>query len=1056
MFSKFFIERPILANVIAVVTVIMGLVALYALPVEQFPNITPPTVLVTTTYPGASPEVVASTVAQPIEQQVNGVENMMYMSSTSAANGSYSLTITFNIGTDTNTAQILVQNRVAVALPQLPTEVQLQGVTTKKQSTSIVMFVVLSSPNGTYDELFLNNFASINISDELSRIPGVGDVRNVPGNSYSMRVWLNADEMKSHGVSAQDVINAIRQQNAQVAAGQIGQPPGPPGQVFQFTVQTLGRLSDPAQFENIVLKTAPPSQAAQQTAPSGVPVNSGVNAGRITRLKDVARIELGGQTYDQFFQLNGKPAAGIAISQLPGANALDIAKRIRARMEELKRTFPAGVTYKIPFDTTLFVAQAVSDVYWTLFEAGLLVLAVIVLFLQDWRAVLVPATTIPVTIIGTFIAMAALGFTVNMLTLFGIILAIGIVIDDAIVIVEAAAHNIERGMNSKDAAIHAMDELLGPIIGITLVLMAVFIPAAFLSGITGQLYRQFALTIAATALISAINAVTLKPTQCAQWLRLPNPRKNIVFRVFNIGYEWVETRYLHTLHWTVQHIGMMLVAFAFFLAAAIGMYLSLPAGFLPVDDQGYAIVSALLPDAASLERTRQVTDRINRIIDETPGVATHVSIGGNSILDGSAIPNAATFFVQFKPWDKRTRREESLDGILANLRGEFAKIEEAIVVVFPPPAIRGLGVAGGFQMVLEDHRGANITQLANVAAALVDEGNARSDLASLTTTFRANVPQIYVDVDREKAEVLNVPLDGVFATLGAYLGSTFVNNFNKFGRTFQVRVQGQPEFRTKPEDIENLNVANKNGGMVPLGTLASVEHRAGPQVINRYNLYPSAAINGQAAPGFSSGQALTTMEQLAANALPSGFGFDWTGMSYQEKQASGQAFYAFGFAIMLVYLVLAAQYESLTSPAAVISVVPVALLGAALAAALRGIDNNVYVQIGIVLIIALASKNAILVVDYARELRAQGKSIRDAAVEAGHRRFRPILMTSFAFILGTVPLVIASGAAAASRQALGTAVFGGMLVATILSVAFVPVFYVVWQSLSERVHWKKR
>ena len=1034
MFSRFFIERPIFANVIALVTMIIGAVALLKLPVEQFPQITPPTVMVSTIYPGASAQVVADTVAAPIEQQVNGVEKMLYMSSTSANDGSYALTVTFDVGTNLDMAQVLVQNRVAMATPSLPQEVTRQGVTVQKQSTSIILFVNLTSTDEHYDDLYLSNYATLNIRDELSRIDGVGDISVHGAASYSMRLWLDPEKLKAHSLTTQDVVSAIQEQNVQVAAGQIGQPPAPPGQNFQYTIRTLGRLSDVVEFENIILKTT---------------VDKNLGA-RIIRVKDVARVELGAQVYDQYFQKNGNPAAGIGVYQLPGANALDVAKKVRQKMDELKKSFPRGLEYSIPFDTTKFVSASIDEVYKTLFEAGLLVLIVILVFLQDWRAVLVPATTVPVTIVGAFAAMAALGFTVNMLTLFGLILAIGIVVDDAIVIVENAAHHIEKDkVSAKEATIRAMAEITGPVIGITLVLMAVFLPTAFLGGITGQLYRQFALTIAATAVISAINAMTLKPAQCASFLRAAPEHRGWFFRGFNSAYNHFEHFYVGIVGWMVRHSVTMLVVFAGLISLTLWGFISLPTGFLPTEDQGYVVVSAQLPDAASQERTREVTDKLNSIIGKTPGIADWITIGGYSLLDGTGASNVAAFFVVFKDWKDRTDPNLSQDAILANLRRQFYGIQDALVVTFAPPAIQGLGVAGGFQMQLEDRGGAGLIQLQQLAAEMVRDGNTQTGLRALNTTFRASVPQLYADVDRVKAKSLNIPLNNVFATLQTYLGSSYVNDFNKFGRTYQVRVQADPSFRAKAGDIRGLDVRTNDGKMVPLSTLVDVQDTLGPLVINRYNLYPSAAINGEAALGRSSGEALKLMEQMAAQKLPMSMGFEWTGMSYQEKKVGGEAFMIFGLAVLLVYLVLCAQYESWLNPAAVILVVPLALLGAAIAVAVRHMDNNVYTQIGIVLLIALASKNAILIVEFARDLRAQGKDIAEAAITAARMRFRPILMTSFAFILGVYPLVAATGAGAASRRALGTAVFGGMLASTFLAVLFVPVFYVTCQRLSE-------
>jgi HAE1 family hydrophobic/amphiphilic exporter-1 len=1033
MFSRFFIERPIFANVIAIVTIIIGLVALYVLPVEQYPEITPPTVRVTANYPGANADVVAATVAAPIEQQVNGVENMLYMSSTSSSDGSYSLTITFDIGTDLDDAQVLVQNRVSIAESQLPEEVRRQGVTTKKQSTNIILVISLNSPDETYDNLFLANYATLRVRDELSRVRGVGDVTVFGTGNYSMRIWLDPQKLKARGLTTEDVMDVIREQNVQVAAGQIGQPPIDDELAFQYTVTTLGRLSDVEQFEAIIVKTG--------------------EGGRLTRLKDVARVELGAQTYDQFNLRQGKSTANIGIYQLPGSNALDVATEVRAAMEGIKKSFPQDMEYNVPLDTTLFVDASIHEVYKTLIEAGILVLIVILVFLQDWRAVLIPATTVPVTIIGAFAAMAALGFTVNMLTLFGLILAIGIVVDDAIVIVENAAHHIEEGMEPKPATIKAMDEVLGPIIGITLVLMAVFIPASVQGGITGQLYRQFALTIAATALISAINAVTLKPAQCAMWLRAPSGRKNIFARAFNRVYGWIEAVYTAIVRVLVRHVFAVMLLFAATVVWAGWWYLRVPTGFFPTEDQGYILASVQLPDAASQARTREVSERIDDILVDTEGVSDWFTIGGLSLLDNSSASNAATMFITFDDWNERLKQGRTLEAILDELRADFGQIKEAVVFPFAPPAIRGLGVRGGFEMIIEDRGGVGRDALYQVVLETVEDARSQSGLAALNTTFRPGVPQLYVDIDRTKVKTLDVPLSSVFSTLQAYLGSAYVNDFNKFGRIYQVRLQAESQFRAEPDDIRRLEVRNRHGEMVPLGTLATVSKSFGPQTINRFNLYPMASVTGEPAPGYSTGDALQLMEQIAAENLSDQMGYDWTGMAYQEKKIGGEAVFIFGMAVLLVYLVLAAQYESWFIPWAVILVVPLGLLGAVAAVSLRNMDNNLYTQIGIVLIIALASKNAILIVEFARDIRARGTGILDAAVEASRLRFRPILMTSFAFILGVVPLVVADGAGAAGQRALGTAVFGGMIASTVLAVFFVPVFYVIFQSMAE---WWKR
>ncbi len=1028
MISRFFIDRPVFANVIAVVTILLGVVALYRLPVERYPAITPPTVVVSAGYPGADAKVVADTVAAPIEQQVNGVENMMYMSSTSSADGTYSLTITFEIGTNLADAQVLVQNRVAIADPSLPEEVRRQGVSVKKQSSNIILAISLTSPSKKYDGLFLSNYATLRLRDELSRVDGVGEVMVRGVGAYAMRIWLDPDRLASHQLTTQDVTAALSRQNVQVAAGQIGQPPSPDGQRFQMTVTTLGRLSDPAQFEGIVVKSG--------------------NTGQIVYLRDVSRIELGAQNYDSFASRNGMDAANLLVYQLPGSNAIDVAHAVHVAMEKIKPSLPEGMEYSIPFDTTKFVEAAIHEVYKTLFEAGVLVLIVILVFLQSWRALLIPATTVPVTIIGAFAFMPALDFTVNMLTLFGLVLAIGIVVDDAIVIVENATHHIENGMAPREATIQAMNEVTGPVMAITLVLMAVFLPTAFMGGITGQLYRQFALTIAATAFISAVNALTLKPAQCAVYLK-PYKGKNIFTRAFDFFYKPVEWLYTWIVGQLLRVWWLVLVVFVGLATFTGWWYQRTPTGFLPTEDQGYVIIAVQLPDAASLDRTREVIDKMNAIFANTEGVKHWFVLGGFSLLDGTNSSNAATAFAAWTDWSERTTPELSQEALVNRLRGEFAKIQEPFVLVLVPPSIQGLGVAGGFQMQVEDREGVGANVLQERTQAIIDEAKKRPEIGGAASTYRAGVPQLYLNIDRVKAERMGVMLDDIFATLQANLGSVYVNDFNKFDRTYQVRVQADARFRGDPGRLRRLEVRNRTGGRVPLATLLSPETRIGPQSITRYNLYQTASINGGAAPGVSSGEALKTMESVAAEVLPRSMGFDWTGVAYQENRVSGEALIVYALAVFLVYLVLAAQYESWLLPLAVILVVPLGLLGVVAAVNIRGTDNNLYTQIGVVLIIGLASKNAILIVEFARELRLRGRSIHAAAVEASRMRFRPILMTSFAFILGVLPLVWATGAAAASRQALGTAVFGGMITATVLAVFFVPVFYVAIQGLIE-------
>lgn len=1030
MFSRFFIERPIFATVLSIVIVMAGAVTLGGLPIAQYPEITPPTVEVSATYPGANATVVSETVAAPIEQQVNGVENMIYMSSVSSSDGSYNLTVSFEVGTDLDMAQVLVQNRVKLAEPNLPEDVKRQGVNTKKKSTNIILFISLVSPTGQYDEIFLSNYATLNLKDALARIPGVGEVMIFPPSDYSMRIWLDPEQLKSRRLTTQDVLSAISEQNVQVAAGQIGQPPAPAGQSFQFPVNVLGRLTDVEQFEDIIVKTS--------------------KDGRITRLREVARVELGGKTYDVTSRLSGATSAAVAIYQLPGANALDVAMQVRAAMEDMSRLFPEGMKYEIPYDTTIFVEQSIEEVYSTLFQAAALVFLVLFVFLQDWRATVIPAVAIPVSLIGTFAVMGMMGFSLNMLTLFGLVLAIGVVVDDAIVVVEASATKIEGGLSPREAAIAAMNEVSGPVVATTLVLLAVFVPAAFLPGITGEMNRQFALTIAVATVFSSVNALTMSPALCGLMLRKQPAQKHAFFRGFDRFFTKLEGRYGALTTGVVSRSRTMMLAFFALAGLTVWLFGGVPTGFLPIEDQGYVLVNVQLPDAASLERTNAVLDEIDGILEKMPGVADWVSLGGFSMLDNTNVSNAATVFVVMEPWEDRTDPETSQLGILRRLGQAFQGIQEAIVFAFPPPAIPGLGVAGGFQMQLQDRGGTGLQTLDQMKAELIADGNAQSGLEGLNSTFRADVPQLFAEVDREKAKKLGISLDNVFGTLQAYLGSAYVNDFNKFGRTWQVKVQADHQYRIEPSDIRRLETRDADGHMIPLGTLVDVERSFGPQSILRYNLYPAASITGAAAAGFSSGQALQLMEDMAATKLPTSVGFEWTGMSYQERKVGSEAFVVFGLAITLVFLVLAAQYESWSAPAAVILVVPLALLGIVIALSIRGFDNNVYTQIGIVLLIALASKNAILIVEFAREERFQGKSILEAAATSARLRFRPILMTAISSIAGFMPLIVASGAGAASRQAIGTAVIGGMTAATIMSLVFTPVFFVVMQKISER------
>jgi hydrophobic/amphiphilic exporter-1 (mainly G- bacteria), HAE1 family len=1041
MISRFFIDRPVLANVLALVFILIGLVSLIQLPTAEYPNVVPPTIQVTTRYPGASAKTLVDTVALPIEQQVNGVEDMLYMQSTSASDGTYTLTVTFAIGTDPDKAQILVQNQVSAALSSLPPAVQSQGVTTAKKSSSILEFIALTSPDSRYDSLFLSNYAVISVQNELARLKGVGGVTIFGAGQYAMRIWMNPDLLQTRGLTPQDVINAIQEQSQEVAAGQAGAPPAAKGQDFQYTLDLKGRLDDPTEFENIIVKA------------------SGTNGGQLTRIRDIGRVELGAQTYSEAFNLDGRPAAGIGISLLPDANAIAVADAVKAKMDALAKSFPPDLVYVTPYDTTKFVRAAITEVYKTLIEAAVLVLIVILVFLQDWRAMLVPATTVPVTIIGAFAAMAALGFTINLATLFAIVLAIGIVVDDAIVIVEGVSRYVEQGIPGREAAGRAMDDLTGPVIGITLVLMSVFIPAAFIPGLTGQLYRQFALVIAATAFISAINAMTLKPTQSALWLRPPVPleRRNRFYRGFNAVFGATERAYVRLVSAMTRHSATMVLLALVLVGIAVWGLTRVPTAFLPDEDQGYLIVSAQLPDGAAQERTDAVMQKISEIAKNVPGVDQVVTVSGVSVLDNFAsLANAGVAFVVLNDWNTRLKQKgQDIRSVTQNMNRSLQTVTQAVVFALAPPPIQGIGNVGGFTTQVEIRNGDfDYTLLQNLTDAVIAAGNAQSALQRLGTTFRVGAPQLNVIVDRTKAETLGITVGNVFSALSTYVGSDFAAQFNKFGHVFQVYTQALPDYRASADDIRNLKVKAGNGTMTPIGTVVDIKEVQGPLLISLYNLYPSATVVGSPAPGFSSGEALDIMDQIGAQVLPPGTGYDWTAMSYQEKLVGSQIYFVFGLGVLLVYFVLAGQYESWILPLSVILGVPLALLGTVGALTILGAANDLYTQIGLVLLIALGSKNAILVVEYARQRRAEGMDIVAAAVEGARLRLRPILMTSFAFILGVFPLVIATGAGAGARRSIGLAVFSGMIASTCLVVVFVPSFYVVMQRMQER--WKGR
>ncbi|MBA4105355.1 MAG: hydrophobe/amphiphile efflux-1 family RND transporter [Pirellula sp.] len=1072
--AKFFIDRPIFAAVISVIITLAGGIAVTTLPVAQYPEITPPTVQVTCFYPGASSNVVAETVAAPIEQQVIGVENMLYMSSQSTNDGGYNLTVTFAVGTNLDMAQVLVQNRVNLALPTLPSEVKQTGVSVKKKSPSILLVVNLISPNGTYDQLYLSNYATINLRDELAQIKGVGDVTFLGQLDYSMRAWLDPDKVAARNLSASDIVAALREQNVQVAAGALGRPPIPTGQAFQYTLTTLGRLTTPEEFGEIVVKTG--------------------TAGETTRLRELVTdvredesgakfggIQLGAKVEDTSCRLDGQPSVGLAIFQQPGSNALSTAEAIRARMSELKRSFPPDVDYAIVYDTTPFIDESIHEVFKALRDAILLVALVVLAFLQSWRATVIPLIAVPVAIVGTFAVMMGLGFSLNNLSLFGLVLAIGIVVDDAIVVVEAVEHHIAHGLSAKEAAHKAMGEVTGPIIAISLVLMCVFIPCAFISGITGQFFRQFALTIAVSTFFSAVNSLTLSPALCALLLkpkeeqrdplsRLLNLALGWFFNLFNAGFAKASDVYSRTVGLMLRGSIVVLAVYAGLLYLTYLGFTSVPTGFIPSQDKGYLLVDVRLPDSASLERTMAVMNQVEQIARGTgkaessdegahgtggeggiPGIVHTIAISGQSIVQNAIGSNYGTVYVILDEFEHRHGAEFGADAIATKLRAAcYQEVQEASVAVFGAPPVDGLGSAGGFKIMVRDLTGLGFDALQEAADGLAASGNEQPGLVGLFSAFRARTPQMYVDVDRVRCKAMGVPLNEAFMTLQLYLGGYYTNDFNQFGRTWQVNLQGDPRYRLNPEQVRQLKVRNLSGEMVPLGSVASVTEISGPALVVRYNGKTAAAINGGSLPGVSSGTVINTMEGLGQSELPQGMDFQWTELTLLQILAGNTAMIVFALAVVLVFLVLAAQYESLSLPFAVILVVPMCLLCSVIGVALAGMDMNIFVQIGLVVLVGLASKNAILIVEFAKEKSAHGASPRDATLEACRLRLRPIIMTSLAFILGVVPLALAVGAGAEMRRALGIAVFSGMLGVTLFGIFLTPVFYYVVVSLTSR------
>jgi HAE1 family hydrophobic/amphiphilic exporter-1 len=1038
MLAEFPVRRPIVSVVISILIVIMGVVSYPTLPIAQYPDITPPVIQVTTNYPGASAQVVADTVASPIEQQVNGVPGMLYMESTSTSDGSYTLKVTFELGTNIDIASVLVQNRVSIANPKLPEEVKRQGVTTDRVSSNVVTVFSLAPRDAEaaarYDDLFITNYLTINVLDEIKRINGVGDAKVFPAKDYGIRLWLDPERLKSRGLTTMDVISALKEQNVQVAAGTVGQPPVPRGQAFQYNVSTLGRLSSVEQFENVIVRA---------------------DGNRVLRVKDVARVELGGKSYDLLARYKGTPAAAMVVYQAPGGNAVQVASDIEALLEAKAETLPEGLGFETVYDTSEFVLSAIEEVYHTFYEALALVLAVVIVFLGSLRLSVIPMLAIPVSIIGSFFFAKLFGFSVNLPVLFGLVVAIGIVVDDAIVVVE----NVERVMTEshlppKEATIKAMKEVLAPVISITTVLMAVFIPTAFLPGISGQLFRQFALTIAASTLLSGICAVTLTPALCGVILKphKPGHKPFILVRLFNQAFDAIALGYARLVRLMV-HPGLIvftLGGFAACFVAIVWTFTQVPTGFVPLEDRGMVMIDVWMPDSASQERTLAAVEKVEQILSETEGVRNYTALPGFSMINNNG-SNYAMFFIGLEDWEERLPKGRDLATIMADLRQKTSMIPDGICVVFSLPAVDGVGSASGFDLRIQDRAGIGRGAMGGVVAGLVADGNAQSKLRGVNSAYRAAVPQLFADVDREKVKKLGIPLQDVFSTMSGYLAAAYVNDFNLYGRTWQVSVSADSRFRAMADDIKRLEVRKPDGTMVPLGSLLTVSESMGADRVIRYNIFPAAVLQGQAAPGVSSGEALAVVESMADESLPPGATYEWTALSYQEKLVGNQAIVVFAMALLVVYLILAALYESWFIPLSVILSIPLAVLGAMAGLMWRGMDNNIYTQVGLVLLVGLGAKNAILIVEFAKAYREQGKAIVECAVEASRQRLRPILMTALAFILGVTPLMIATGAGAASRQAIGTAVFFGMIGNTLLGLIFTPVLYVVIQAVTEKI-----